>query len=590
MKKREYILSINPCIYGLNYHDPGAAIISDGEILFAIEEERLNGIKGSKGVFPELSIKTCLDYCGIDKNQISCITIGYNPELWMKRLQLELDNIIDTYYENKKVESKRIMNRIIDSNLVDRYKFYIDIENVKNLIVKKIGIDGSEIKFYDHHMSHIASSYECSQFTDAVGIVVDGIGECECTTIWEIHDHLYSRIETINYPNSLGYFYAIATKFLGFEPWHHEGKTMALAAYGQKDDEIYDKLEQVIDLEQTIYDVGQFIYSNSTNYLMIDEEMALQSLEKLVGFSRRCEGEPIEQKYIDFAWAVQNILERAVVNLVNYATSKTGIKNVCVAGGIFMNCKMNMVVREKANLKAYFVQPLAGDMGLVIGAGLLASSMNNVSELSLDLGPEYKDEEIEMVLKNTQLAYVKDDDIARSVAKLIAEQKIVCWFEGRMESGARALGNRSILADPRTIEMSDKINEQVKHREVWRPFACSVLEEYCEDIFENYSSGSSYPFMIEAFKVKKKWINRIPAVIHKIDKTSRPQTVSKKNKPLYYAMIDHFRKITGCPLVLNTSFNDRGQPIVMSPKLAVEFLMNNQVDALAIGNYLVYKK
>ena len=255
-----------------------------------------------------------------------------------------------------------------------------------------------------------------------------------------------------------------------------------------------------------------------------------------------------------------------------------------------MNCKMNMVVREKANLKAYFVQPLAGDMGLVIGAGLLASSMNNVSELSLDLGPEYKDEEIEMVLKNTQLAYVKDDDIARSVAKLIAEQKIVCWFEGRMESGARALGNRSILADPRTIEMSDKINEQVKHREVWRPFACSVLEEYCEDIFENYSSGSSYPFMIEAFKVKKKWINRIPAVIHKIDKTSRPQTVSKKNKPLYYAMIDHFRKITGCPLVLNTSFNDRGQPIVMSPKLAVEFLMNNQVDALAIGNYLVYKK
>lgn len=139
MKKREYILSINPCIYGLNYHDPGAAIISDGEILFAIEEERLNGIKGSKGVFPELSIKTCLDYCGIDKNQISCITIGYNPELWMKRLQLELDNIIDKYYENKKVESKRIMNRIIDSNLVDRYKFYIDIENVKNLIVKKSG-------------------------------------------------------------------------------------------------------------------------------------------------------------------------------------------------------------------------------------------------------------------------------------------------------------------------------------------------------------------------------------------------------------------------------------------------------------------
>ncbi len=169
-------------------------------------------------------------------------------------------------------------------------------------------------------MSHIASSYECSQFDDAVGIVVDGIGECECTTIWEIHDHIYSRIETINYPNSLGYFYAIATKFLGFEPWHHEGKTMALAAYGQRDDKIYNKLEKIINLENMIYDVGQFIYSNSTNYLMVDEEMALQSLEKIVGFSRRCDNSPIEQKYMNFAWAVQDILERAVVNLVNYAT------------------------------------------------------------------------------------------------------------------------------------------------------------------------------------------------------------------------------------------------------------------------------
>ena len=205
MKKSEYILSINPCIHGMNYHDPGAAIILDGEILFAIEEERLNGIKGSKGIFPELSIKACLDYCGIDKNQISCITIGYNPELWMKRLQLELVDIIDKCQENQEVESRKVMNRIIDSNLVDRYKFYSDYENVKNLIMKKTGIEGSEIRFFEHHMSHIASSYECSQFDDAVGIVVDGIGECECTTIWEIHDHIYSRIETINYPNSLGY-------------------------------------------------------------------------------------------------------------------------------------------------------------------------------------------------------------------------------------------------------------------------------------------------------------------------------------------------------------------------------------------------
>lgn len=210
MKKSEYILSINPCIYGMNYHDPGAAIILDGEILFAIEEERLNGIKGSKGIFPELSIKACLDYCGIDKNQISCITIGYNPELWMKRLQLELVDIIDKCQENQEVESRKVMNRIIDSNLVDRYKFYSDYENVKNLIMKKTGIEGSEIRFFDHHMSHIASSYECSQFDDAVGIVVDGIGECECTT----RDvDVYSNYEYVNELN-LDYDFFFSKQFI----------------------------------------------------------------------------------------------------------------------------------------------------------------------------------------------------------------------------------------------------------------------------------------------------------------------------------------------------------------------------------------
>ncbi len=263
---------------------------------------------------------------------------------------------------------------------------------------------------------------------------------------------------------------------------------------------------------------------------------------------------------------------------------------MCVcAGGIFMNCKMNMFIREESDAKEYFVQPLAGDVGLIIGAGLLKSRNHNFNELSLELGSEYSDEEIELALRNANYPFYKKSNIDKEVARLLADGKVVCWFEGRMESGARALGNRSILADPRTYEMSERINREIKHRETWRPFACSVLEESCGDIFENYNSKHIYPFMIEAFKVKSEWQRIIPAVIHKADGTSRPQTVSKCSKPLYYNMIKEFENITGCPLVLNTSFNDKGQPIVMTPQLALNFFEKNPVDALAIGNYLVLK-
>lgn len=584
---KEYILSVNPCIYGLNYHDPGAAIISDGEVLFAIEEERLNGIKGSKGLFPSLAIQACLDYCGITKNQINCVTLGYNPDMWMQRLQLELDDIVSKNMSHHSIEAKNVMERIIDSNLVERYKFYKNLDNVINLMKSKTGIDNATFKFFDHHLCHVASSYEYSHFDEAVGVVIDGIGENECTTIWEIRNHKYKKIMSIKYPNSLGYFYAIATKFLGFEPWHHEGKTMALAAYGHENRELMEKLDKVIRCEKDVYDVSEFIISNSTNYLMIDEEKALQSLENVLGIKRRKNNEPVEDIYKDFAWAVQNILEKAVVKLIDYAVNITGMKNVCVAGGIFMNCKMNMVVREQSSLTNYFVQPLAGDMGLILGSGILASNKFPSSELSLYLGNEYSDEEIEAVLKKEGVTYYWSADIAKEVATLLSEGKIVCWFEGRMECGARALGGRSILGDPRTIHMSDKINETVKHREVWRPFACSVLEEHFAEIFEKYEHGKKYSFMIEAFKVNKEWTGRIPAVIHRADGTSRPQMVSKDSNPLYHSLIEKFYSLTGCPLVLNTSFNDKGQPIVLTPQLAIDFLHNNNVDALAIGNFLV---
>lgn len=232
-----------------------------------------------------------------------------------------------------------------------------------------------KIKFYAHHLAHIASSFEVSNYGCATGIVIDGIGEVAATTIWKIENHNYELIKQIDYPNSLGYFYAVATKYLGFEPWHHEGKTMALAAYGHNNQIINEKLSTIFTFKEGIYDCSEFIYRNSSLFLMVDLDKAIYELEQLFAVKARNSNEEINQFHMDFAYAVQSILETSVINLINYGINSTGISKVCVAGGIFMNCKMNMIVREQSKAADYFVQPLAGDLGLVIGSGLLLSKI-----------------------------------------------------------------------------------------------------------------------------------------------------------------------------------------------------------------------
>lgn len=586
---KEYILSINPCTYGLNYHDPSIAILEDGKIVAAIEEERLNGIKGSKGIFPAKAINECLKLAKIELENIDKIAVPYEPNLWKERFKLEVSKILSTSKNNKCiVDTSIILDEIEKSNIVNRYDFFSSQEKVKNLIKSKVGISNVDIEFYDHHLSHMASAYYASGFKTSVGVVVDGIGEVSTTTIWKIVDGKFEKILDIKYPNSLGYFYALATAFLGFKPWEQEGKLMALAPYGKRNEELLEKMESIITFKNGIYDVSNFINTNSSGFLMVDIDKSINSIENILNIpSRKRDGEILEI-HKDFAWAVQYLLEKAVIQLVNWGIERTGIKDVCVAGGIFMNCKMNMVVRENSKADNYFVQPLAGDLGLVIGSGLLASSIKDLTFNSLSFGPSFADEDIKKELDSYNLNYKKSDNIEQDVAELLSKGNIICWFQGRMEMGARALGNRSILADPRGPKVSDIINERVKHREVWRPFACSMLDDYADSILVN-KKDKSYPFMIEAFKVKDEWIEKIPAVIHKADGTTRPQTVKKDVYPRYYNMINNFYKLTGCPLVLNTSFNDKGQPIVMPPKLAIEFFIKNDVDILAIENYIVYK-
>ncbi len=588
---KEYILSINPCTYGLNYHDPSVAIIEDGTIIAAIEEERINGIKGSKGFFPANAINECLRLAKIQIQDIDKIAIPYEPSLWQERFGLEISDIITkSKLTNGKVDESIILDEIKNANLVNRYDFFQDKEKVENLVRAKVGISDVKIEFYDHHLSHVSSAYYASGLKSATGIVVDGIGEASTTTVWKIVDGKFDKVLDLKYPNSLGYFYALATAFLGFKPWEHEGKLMALAPYGKRNEELLNRFKSIIDFENGIFNVSNFICNNSSGFLMVDIEKSIISLEKILGISARKNGDQILDIHKDFAWAVQHLLEKSVKQLVNWGIEQTGIESVCVAGGIFMNCKMNMIVRENSNAKAYFVQPLAGDLGLVFGCGLLASKEKNIKEYnSLSFGPSFSDEFIKDELDKFGLNYKKSKDVEQEVAELLTKGNIVCWFQGRMEMGARALGNRSILADPRGPKVSDIINERVKHRETWRPFACSMLDDYADEILLNKKANKSYPFMIEAFKVKDEWVEKIPAVIHKADGTTRPQTVKKDVYPRYYNMIKNFHNLTGCPLVLNTSFNDKGQPIVMTPKLAIEFFIKNDVDILAIENYIVFK-
>ena len=501
---KKYVLSINPGDYGLNYHDPSVALFDENGLIVAIEEERLNNIKGSKGLFPINAVKACLEYAKIQLDDVDNISIGYSPELWKNRMNLEMELIFKKACQlagDEKQKHDFVIKSIADSNLINRYKFFSDKKIVENHIKKRLSYDKDiNIEFHEHHLSHVASAYLVSGFNEATGVVIDGVGETSATTIWKIKDNKFEKMLDIPLPNSLGYFYAIATAFLGFVPWMHEGKLMALAPYGKYNSELFKKLECVINTKNDIYDASDFIENNMSNYLMVDIEKAVMQLELITNIKARRKDEPITQEHKDFAYAIQNLLELSVKNLINYAISLTGISNVCVSGGVFMNCKMNMIIRENSNAVNYFVQPVAGDAGLVIGSGLLAAQSRIDEFGSLSVGLEFSDDEIETALKDKNVSYTKSKDIAMDTAMLLADEKIVCWFQGNLEMGCRALGNRSILANPSKQETSKYLNEKIKHREPWRPFACSILEEKAEKVLSNYKVGNKYPFMIEGEK------------------------------------------------------------------------------------------
>jgi len=554
---------------GINYsqeHDSSACIALDGEVLFAVAEERLSRAKHD-GRFPALAIRACLDFAGIRPQDVDLICQGWSPP------RVGFLHDLRCYATGKQPVDLRAL-----LNSTRQFVSMWHQRSGENRFCQLFGPVKTPFRFVEHHLAHAISAYTFSGFDDAAVLVLDGRGAWEATSIWRGRAGRIEHVWTIPWPNSLGLFYAQFTHYLGFEPYSDEWKVMGLAPYG----------EPGINLREFIL-TDDNPYRVATRLLIARSSAPCAAIEARLGPRRVSESE-IEARHKNLAFAVQDACERAMLRVAQVAVAKTDCRNLCLAGGVALNSKANGKILTSGIVDRLFVQPAAGDDGVCLGAAL-APCLHVGGRLPLRkmrhayLGPESSDVEIEKVLKAFKLRSTCLSDPAKSAAELLANGKIIGWFQGRMEFGPRALGGRSILADPRDPEMNAKVNNAVKFREWWRPFAPSMLAEVAGEYIE---SATDSPFMILTAQVRPEKRSVIPSVTH-VDGSARPQSVERDVNPLYWRLIYEFGQRTGVPVVMNTSFNLRGEPIVCTPTDAVRTFFSSGMDALVIGSFLVEK-
>jgi carbamoyltransferase len=549
---------------GISYtgiHDSSCCIIIDGRLVFAISEERLTRKKHDSS-FPVYAIKSALDYCNIKPNEIDNVVLDWSHPLRQFLFDVKLNFKTNQGFKSLMYTMYSRLHSVWIKGGLKRYKQHFGDSN---------------FIFCPHHLSHALSAYAYSDMDEATVLVIDGRGAYESTSIWYADKGQIKPVEIIEFPNSLGFFYAKFTKYLGFQPMSDEWKVMGLAPYGKDGVD----LSKFIDTKN-FYEVH---WKNLFGKGLTD----ISGIESYLGKLEN--GNPYgNQECKDIAFAVQRETEKAFLNIIESAVKKTGCKNLCLAGGVALNCKANGLVAQSGIVDDLFVQPVASDEGACLGAALYPylkyhSKVPKIELSNLYLGQDYEDKYIEDQLTKYKLNYKKVEKPEKEVAKLLADGNIIGLFNGRTEFGPRALGNRSIIADPRNPDMKNKVNDSVKYRENWRPFAPSILEEYYDDYFNtNYLS----PFMILSFPVRDDVVNKIPAAVH-VDGTSRPQTVSKKTNLFYWNIINEFKTITGIPVILNTSFNLKDEPIVDTPYDAIRTFYTSGLDCLVLGEFIVSK-
>jgi carbamoyltransferase len=444
--------------------------------------------------------------------------------------------------------------------------------------LREIETELPPIEKKSHHKCHAASAFYPTDFDDALILTVDGRGEYDSTVVWLGGRSGLERYETFEFPNSLGHFYSAVTDFLGYRPLNGEGKVMGLAAYGKPNRDIENIFKEVIDTSEN-YDVTAITQNGRVE--------GVTRLESLFGRPSKNEPTHFTDWEKDLAYVTQSILEEIMLNLVRHYTEKLDIRDVCLAGGTALNCKMNSAIEQSNFVNELFIQPVANDAGLALGAGFLTTKPSDVPIMNnVYLGPEYHDDNIENILMEAKLDYRKSSNVAKEAAEFLADGDLIGWFQGRLELGPRALGNRSILADPRTIESRDNINKYVKHREEWRPFAPSLKEEAIDQYLLNANAS---PFMMKTYMIRGDKVGEIAAVLHEGDNTTRPQTVSRKQNQRYHTLLSEFENITGVPVILNTSFNDHAEPIVNRPIEAIKDFYGMGLDKLILNDYILEK-
>ena len=553
---------------GINYsqmHDSSACIIRDGELLFAVAEERISRVKHDAG-FPKLAIQVCLDFAKVPAAQIDEVCFGWQTAgpVYRHDLKLYVTGGWPLSYINFLNSSRHFLSMWHQESGAAPYR-------------RIFGAGKAKFRFVDHHLAHAISAYAFSGFDDAAVVVMDGRGAWEATSIWHGHAGRLDHVLTLNWPDSLGLFYAQFTGFLGFVPNSDEWKVMGLAPYGQAGVD----LSPFIDLNETPYRVHA--------KALIGDGSQFSHFTSRLGAPRNPESE-ISEHHKNIAFAVQDACEEAMMSVVKMALQKTRCRNLCLAGGVALNSKANGKLAASGTVENIFVQPAAADDGVALGAALAPylddnGRLPNKAMRHGYWGPSFEDDAIEKALLTYKIRHTKLSDPAKTAAQLLSTGKILGWFQGRMEFGPRALGSRSIVADPRDPEMNTKVNNAVKFREWWRPFAPSFRKEAAPEYLE---SAYDSPFMILTAQVRPEKRCVIPSVTH-VDGSARPQTVEREINPLYYRLIDEFAGITGVPVIMNTSFNLRGEAIVHTPTDALRTFFSSGMDALVIGSFLVEK-
>jgi carbamoyltransferase len=590
-----YILGIS-CFY----HDSAVALLKDGELIAGAEEERFSRKKHDFG-FPSHAIRFCLQQAGITGQELDYVVFYEKPLIKFERI---LMSTLSTYPRSWRVFREAMLNWFSE-------KLWI-----KSQIVRELDIPEAKVLFADHHMSHAASTLYCSPFKEAAILTIDGVGEWTTAAIgrgtasWDgqqRNDIVLSR--EIRFPNSLGLLYSAFTAFLGFRVNNGEYKVMGMAPYGQP--RYVDRVRKVINVADDgsfRLNMDYFSFHHSTEHTYNAKFVELFGKKrdgKSEFFTRELDFQPgreaeadQNQYYADVAASIQAVTEDVLLKLANQVHKETGLDTLCMAGGVALNSVANGRILRETPFKNLFIQPAAGDSGCALGAALYAYHILLQQPRRLVLehgfwGAEYSEAQVQAFLDANGIRYQyfeNDDQLMDRVTDLLLQGKVVGWYQGRFEWGPRALGNRSILADPRGAEMKDIVNRKIKFREPFRPFAPAVLEERTQEFFELENPEQCYParFMLLVTPVHEDKQAVIPAVTH-VGGTSRLQTVRREWNPRYYEIIRRFGEATGVPVLLNTSYNLRGEPIVASPAEAFHTYSHSDMDAVAYGQYLVQK-